>query len=48
MGTLSVNGQAQQEMLRAAVSFIEDGLVDPRIRASNEHCFIARIPRAGG
>jgi len=24
------------------------GLVDPRMRASNEHILIGRVPRAGG
>jgi len=24
------------------------GLVDPRVRASNEHILIVRVPRAGG
>jgi len=26
----------------------EGGLVDPRLRASNEHILIVRVPRAGG
>ena len=29
-------------------SFFKSGLVDPRLRASNEHILIVRVPRAGG
>jgi hypothetical protein len=28
--------------------FPSQGLVDPRLRASNEHILIVRVPRAGG
>ena len=35
--------------LRAFIQFIFKGsLVDPRMRASNEHILIVRVPRAGG
>jgi hypothetical protein len=29
-------------------SIFKGGLVDPRMRASNEHILIVRVPRAGG
>jgi len=28
--------------------FVKGNLVDPRLRASNEHIPIVRVPRAGG
>src|SRR5262245_60454912 len=34
--------------LHIKLSHLEGGLVDPRLRASNEHIPIVRVPRAGG
>src|SRR5437879_3902510 len=33
---------------KLACSLLKGSLVDPRLRASNEHILIVRVPRAGG
>ena len=38
-----------QESLRSAFAYLFKGSpIDPRLRASNEHILIVRVPRAGG
>jgi hypothetical protein len=44
----NVLGKSQLRVLSIPYFIFKGSLVDPRLRASNEHILIVRVPRAGG